>query len=130
MEARFDNLTHTGDEEEELTLDGGGELNNAELLERCLVGRFLTDKQINMSDLKHCLVSLWRPGRGVTIKEIAPQRVMFQFYHLVDVKRVLEGGPRTEDYTFMESHVSKCLDPKHSAPLLLHVGCICFGYKL
>ena len=130
MEARFDNLTHTGDKEEELILDGGGKRNNAELLELCLVGRFLTDKQINMSGMKHCLVGLWRPRRGVTIKEIAPQRVMFQFYHSVDVKRVLEGGLWTEDYTLVESHVSKWLDPKHSTPLLLHVGCICFGYKL
>ena len=33
-----------------------------------------------------------------------------------------------EDYTLVESHVYTCLDPKHFAPLLLHVGCSCFGY--
>ena len=39
----------------------------------------------------------------------------------------LEGD---EDYTLVESHVSTCLDSEHFAPLHLHMGCSCSGYKL
>ena len=54
---------------------------------------FLTDHQINYIAMKHSLASLWRPGKGVSIKEAAGKRYMFQFYHPIDVKRVLDVGP-------------------------------------
>lgn len=37
--------------------------------------------------------TLWKPGMGVYIKELDVNRYLFQFYHEVDVKRVMEGSP-------------------------------------
>ncbi|KAH9680788.1 CCHC-type domain-containing protein [Citrus sinensis] len=90
------------DEEEEsgLILEGddidGG--NNVKIEYRfCLVGRFLTDKVINFAAMKNTMASLWRPGKGVCIKEVSPTLFLFQFFHEIDVKRVLEVGPWTFD---------------------------------
>ncbi|KAH9670971.1 reverse transcriptase domain-containing protein [Citrus sinensis] len=63
----------------------------------CLVGRFLTDKVINFAAMKHTMASLWRPGKGVCIRDLSPTLFLFQFFHEIDVKRVLESGPWTFD---------------------------------
>lgn len=41
------------------------------------------------------MASLWRPGRGLYVKELEPNRYIFQFYHEVDIKRVIECSPWT-----------------------------------
>ena len=35
-----------------------------------LIGRFLTDRSINVFVMQNTFASLWRPVRGVTIKDI------------------------------------------------------------
>lgn len=59
----------------------------------CLVSRFLTESPIDFPAMQHKMASLWRPGRGLYVKEIEPNRNVFQFYHEVDIKRVIEGSP-------------------------------------
>ncbi|KAL8094867.1 hypothetical protein AgCh_036399 [Apium graveolens] len=39
------------------------------------------------------LSSLWRPKEGVEIQDIGGRRYSFVFYHPMDLKKVLEGGP-------------------------------------
>lgn len=39
----------------------------------CLVGRFLKDKVINLSAMKNTMASLWRPRKGVCIKDLSPR---------------------------------------------------------
>ncbi|CAH9109782.1 unnamed protein product [Cuscuta europaea] len=39
------------------------------------------------------LASLWRPGKGLSVKEVGEKRYLFTFYHRLDMNRVLEGGP-------------------------------------
>lgn len=70
-------------------LDASQEI-NAEL---CLVGRFLVDGVIDFPSMKQTLAALWRPGKGVFIKEVDINLYLFQFYHMVDMKRVIEGSP-------------------------------------
>ncbi|KAJ8758855.1 hypothetical protein K2173_002634 [Erythroxylum novogranatense] len=62
-----------------------------------LVGSFLTKKPIHAQSMKDTLASLWRPVMGVYIKEIDPNRFIFQFFHERDMQRVLEDGPWTFD---------------------------------
>ncbi|KAH9679913.1 CCHC-type domain-containing protein [Citrus sinensis] len=83
-------LTVTGDEGEN---SGQGKLD----LRFCLVGRFLTDKVINFVAMKNTMASLWRPGKGVCIKDLSPTLFLFQFFHEIDINRVLETGPWTFD---------------------------------
>lgn len=45
--------------------------------------------------MQHKLAALWRPGRGVYIKQLEANRFIFQFYHEVDIKRVIVGSPWT-----------------------------------
>ena len=56
----------------------------------CLVGRFLMDKVINFSAMKNIMAALWRPGKGICIKDLSPTLFLFQFFHEIDIRRVLE----------------------------------------
>ncbi|XP_074352663.1 uncharacterized protein LOC141691808 [Apium graveolens] len=59
----------------------------------CLVGHFLTDSHIDFQVMQHKMASLWRPGRGVYMKQLDSNRFLFQFYHKIDIRRVIEGSP-------------------------------------
>ncbi|KAL8103334.1 hypothetical protein AgCh_027777 [Apium graveolens] len=78
-------LSYEGEIEEQLEID----------TRWCLVGHFLTDSPIDFQAMQHKMASLWRPGRAVYVKEIEQNRYIFQFYHEVDLKRVIEGSPWT-----------------------------------
>lgn len=38
------------------------------------------------------MAGVWGLGRGLTVKEAEGERFLFQFYHKMDVQRVLKGG--------------------------------------
>lgn len=59
----------------------------------CVVGRFLTEGRVDFQALQQTLAAIWKPGRGVYIKELETNLYLFQFYHEVDVKRIMEGCP-------------------------------------
>lgn len=63
----------------------------------CVVGRFLTEKGINVRALKSKLADIWKPARGINIKEIKSGVFLFQFYHMDDMQWVLKGGPWSFD---------------------------------
>lgn len=90
----------TLDEEEEggLALEVTEEEDNQETFhgfdaKLCLMGRFITEGVVDFIAMKQTLAALWRPGRGVHIREIDVNLYLFQFYHEVDIKRVVEGSP-------------------------------------
>lgn len=58
----------------------------------CLVGRFATDKSIRTHIMKERLAAIWRPVKGVSIQEVEPRLFLFQFYHKIDLARILDGG--------------------------------------
>lgn len=47
--------------------------------------------------MKGRLSELWRSARSVTIKEAEPGLYLFQFFHHMDLERVLNGGPWSFD---------------------------------
>ena len=102
MEVRFDRLSLSEVESEELTLDRGATEDRK--YDLCLVGRFLTDCPINPVAMKHQLASLWRPGREVSIRSRHLDRLLIQFYHLVDLERVMLGAPWTFNGHFLLLH--------------------------
>lgn len=65
--------------------------------ETCLVGRLLTEKGLNVRAMKSKLADIWRPPRGITIKDLKPGVYLFQFYHVDDLEWVLNGGPWSFD---------------------------------
>ncbi|KAL8125389.1 hypothetical protein AgCh_012905 [Apium graveolens] len=60
-----------------------------------LVGRLLVDVPMDFNAMQNTLAGLWRPGKGLYVKELGPNRYLFQFNHELDVKRVMEGSPWT-----------------------------------
>lgn len=59
----------------------------------CVIGRFIIEGRVEFEAMQHTLAVLWKPGTGVYIKELDLNLCLFQFYHDLDVKRVMEGCP-------------------------------------
>lgn len=86
------------DEVEDLEVPGEGEQQEEGVdLALCLVGRFLMSRPIRVHMMMERMAGVWLPGKQVTIKEIEGGRSLFQFYHKVDVQRILKGGPWSFD---------------------------------
>ncbi|KAH9779368.1 reverse transcriptase domain-containing protein [Citrus sinensis] len=97
------------DEEEEGDLEVAGEEDedNGRVkidFRYCLVGRFLTDKVINFVAMKNTMAALWRPGKGVCIKGLSHTLFLFQFFHEIDVRRILDSGSWTFDQHILLVH--------------------------
>nr|DAD46192.1 TPA_asm: hypothetical protein HUJ06_004422 [Nelumbo nucifera] len=67
--------------------------------------------------MKHRMASIWRPGKEVCIKDISDQCFLFQFFHSVDLKRVLKGGPWTYDNHVLLLHHLKPGEIPNQIPL-------------
>lgn len=93
MDLPIEHLTLSHEEEDELVLDEGLAPEAAAAVELCLVGRFLTDQPLNFNLMRSRMASIWRPGKGMTVKDIGQGRYIFQFFHIIDLKRILDGGP-------------------------------------
>lgn len=50
-----------------------------------LVGRFLTEKNINFLAMQNIVASLWRLREGVEIYDLGNCRYSFIFYHVLDI---------------------------------------------
>lgn len=95
IDRQMASLDIADEENEELVFDENvEEVNKYEL---CLVGRFLSEKTINERAMKSKLADIWKPAMGITIKEIDPGIYLFQFYHIEDLKWVMNGGPWSFD---------------------------------
>lgn len=63
----------------------------------CLVGRFLTEKGLNVRAMKSKMADIWRPARGISVKDLKPGVYLFQFFHLDDMEWAMNGGPWSFD---------------------------------
>ncbi|MBA0689170.1 hypothetical protein Goari_006909 [Gossypium aridum] len=54
----------------------------------CLVGRVLTNSVVHFPSIRNILAKLWHPLEGISITEIEEKRILFRFYHKIDLKRV------------------------------------------
>ncbi|KAI4351428.1 hypothetical protein L6164_005797 [Bauhinia variegata] len=97
MEEQLQGLSWVEKEDDGLVFDVDHNLETNANLELCLVGLFLTDKVLRIPIMKERMANVWRPGRGVTIREINPGVLLFQFYHKLDITRVFNGGPWSFD---------------------------------
>ncbi|XP_045822007.1 uncharacterized protein LOC123914889 [Trifolium pratense] len=85
------------EEEEGFSFDFEEEGDEQVDLRWCLVGRFLCDRAIHFPSMKVRMADLWKPPKGVTIKEARPGIFLFHFAHPFDMEAVLNGGPWTFD---------------------------------
>ncbi|WOG86768.1 hypothetical protein DCAR_0205986 [Daucus carota subsp. sativus] len=76
-----------------------------------LVGRFLTDKNINFPAMQHVLSSLWRPREGVEIHDLGIGRYSFVFYHILELQKVIDGAPWNFEQSLLVFHKLETDDP-------------------
>lgn len=79
VDVSFGGLSLDGDEEEGLSLGVATEAKESNDISLCLVGRFLTEKPIRVMIMKECMAGIWRPVKGVVIKETSTNLFLFQF---------------------------------------------------
>ncbi|KAK6143054.1 hypothetical protein DH2020_023402 [Rehmannia glutinosa] len=104
-------------EDEGFILEEGENESTKEDFELCLLGHFLTDRSINFLIMKNRLANVWRPNRRINIREIGNQRFLFRFFHVADLKRVLDEGPWFFDNYLLILHRIKTGDVPSSLPL-------------
>lgn len=63
----------------------------------CLVWHFLTRKGLNVQAMNSKIADIWRPLRGINIKDLKPCVFLFQFHHVDDMDWVFSGGPWSFD---------------------------------
>ncbi|KAH1065445.1 hypothetical protein J1N35_030432 [Gossypium stocksii] len=90
MEEELANLSLL-DEEEEAIHEEGVVLENS--IQFCLVGRALTDSVVHFPSLHNTMADLWHPIGGICITDLGNKRYLFQFFHEVDIQRVISGTP-------------------------------------
>ena len=69
-----------------------------------LVGRFLTDKNINFHAMQLVLASLCRPKEGMEVHNIGGYRYSFVSYHIFDLQKVVERGPWSFEQNMLVYH--------------------------
>jgi 14-3-3 protein epsilon len=84
---------HEEDEDEGFVFDMEGEGEEQVDFRWCHVGRFLCDRTIHVNSMKATMADVWRPVKGVKIKEAKKGIFLFQFSHELDMEGVLQGGP-------------------------------------
>ncbi|KAK5793209.1 hypothetical protein PVK06_034347 [Gossypium arboreum] len=94
METGLAGLTLNEDEEAVLQIQDES-LSGEEKEVFRLVGCFLTASVIHFPAMKSTMANLWHPVQGVQIRDLGDKRFLFQFYHVMDMERVLKGAPRT-----------------------------------
>lgn len=102
MKKIMQNLSLSKEEEDELVLEIGDGQSNIPHQEFCFIGRFLIYRPINFNIMKNRIASIWRPRKGLCVKKIKSNLFLFQIFHHVDLKRLIEGGP----WTFDNYHLS------------------------
>ena len=55
--------------------------------------KFLTERNINFNTMQNVILSLWRPKKDMEVHDFGSQRYVFTLYHIIDVRKVIEGGP-------------------------------------
>lgn len=93
MESELENLSLLEEEEDELVLDPQPILQEGGDSDLCVVGRVVSDQPIIFNLLRTRMALIWKPTKGVHVKEIGDSRFLFQFFRHIDVKRVMDGAP-------------------------------------
>lgn len=96
LEEAYAELSLSNEDEEGLILEDIPDGEKIEGLERCLVGRLLTNRKVNFVAMQDTLSSIWRPVKGVFMEETDQMNIfLFKFFHDLDLQRVLDDGPWT-----------------------------------
>jgi hypothetical protein len=104
-----------------------------QILDHCLIGRVLTDKQIRFAYFKERLGHVWKPRKKVSILQADNGRFLFQFNHRLDAAKVMDEGPWLFDnYNMVIERISPSVVPAsvdlNHIDLWLQVHQLPFGF--
>lgn len=104
IDVQMEDLDIDNEENEELIFDEEVEEvgNKFELF---LVGRFLTEQNINIRAIKLKTADLWKPKMGININVLKPGIFLFQFYHKNDMKWMMSNRPWSFDNAMLVTNV-------------------------
>lgn len=88
------------------------------MFELCLMGRFLTEKNINVCAMKMKLADFWKPAIGINIKDLKPGLFLYQFYYKEDMNWVVANGPWTLDGALLVMSMIKPGEDPTKVPLI------------
>lgn len=116
LDVTMRDLSISKEEDEELVFDeeAGDGVNRFEL---CLVGKFLTEKNLNVRAMKSKMADIWRPAMGINIKMLTPGLFLFQFYHKDDMKWMMNNGPWSFDNAMLITSVIPTGEDPTKVPL-------------
>lgn len=92
LEGRWSEF-HIEEEENGILFDESEELHDEVDTQWCLIGKLLSDRPVDFEAVRNVMATLWRPGKGMFVKELDINRYLFQFFHEVDIQRDIEGTP-------------------------------------
>ncbi|KAJ8773267.1 hypothetical protein K2173_028444 [Erythroxylum novogranatense] len=93
MEYAMHNLTIREKEEAEFVIPTEDTPREAINHELCLLGKLVGERAINADAFERSMLNLWRPMRGAYIKLMEAYNLyIIQFYHHLDMKKMLAGG--------------------------------------
>lgn len=95
--AGLEDLSISDDEGEVLDVRGEASQERRADVNLYLVGRFVTQNPIRTMIMKERLTTIWEPVRGVAMKEVEKCFFVFQFFHKLDMQKVVSGGPWSFD---------------------------------
>jgi hypothetical protein len=78
---------------EGLTLNLADNPDASQILDHCLIGRVLADREIKFAYFSERMSKAWKPVKRVTILKAEGDRYLFQFHHKMDAAKVLDDGP-------------------------------------
>jgi hypothetical protein len=93
----LEDLSLNEEEEEGFTFNMEDEEESQVDFRWCLVGRFLSNRPFHVNSMKATMADVWRPVKGVKIKDAGNGLFLFQFSHELDMEGVLQGGPWSFD---------------------------------
>ena len=93
LEEVWQNLRLTADEEQIVIADDTDDNTTDELISLCLLGKLHTQCYLNPRAMKSIFRNLWRPSKGLVIRDIDSNLFAFQVFAAADRDYVLKKGP-------------------------------------
>lgn len=102
MEEMYARLVSEEDDEGGVLIGEDDVVHNRQIF--VLVGRFITERNINFLAMQNMMTSLWRSREGVGIHDLGNSRYSFVIFHTLDMQKVVEGGPWSFEQSSLVCH--------------------------
>jgi len=93
LDLAWDKLTLTEEEAAVVVFEGDSPAEKEEEIALSLVGKLLCEGSFNARVMKTVLKNIWKPVKGVVIRDLASNLFVFQFFSEADKNFVLNEGP-------------------------------------